>query len=100
MSAGSGALDVLRAIKALGVYVAVDDFGTGYSSLAALKLLPVEVLRSTAPSSTGSARSRRTRRSSVMSLAHAMGLHVIAEGIETPLQASELTALGWTVGQG
>ena len=36
----------------------------------------------------------------VMSLAHAMGLHVIAEGVETPLQASELAALGCTVAQG
>jgi EAL domain-containing protein (putative c-di-GMP-specific phosphodiesterase class I) len=64
MSAADGALDVLRALKALGIYVAIDDFGTGYSSLASLRGLPVEVLRSTARSSTAWARSPRTRPSS------------------------------------
>ena len=102
MSAGSGALDVLRAIRALGVYVAVDDFGTGYSSLAALKQLPVEVLKvdRSFVDGLGTEPEDSAIVASVMSLAHAMGLHVIAEGIETPLQASELTALGCTVGQG
>jgi EAL domain-containing protein (putative c-di-GMP-specific phosphodiesterase class I) len=37
---------------------------------------------------------------SILSLAHAMGLHVIAEGVETPLQASELLSLGCPIAQG
>ena len=102
MDATEGPLEVLRRLKALGLYVAIDDFGTGYSSLGALKRLPVEVLKvdrsfvdglGTDPESSAIV-------ASVLSLAHAMGLHVIAEGVETPLQAAELLALGCTVTQG
>ena len=102
MSAADGALDVLRALKALGVYVAIDDFGTGYSSLASLRRLPVEVLKvdRSFVDGLGTEPEDSAIVASVMSLAHAMGLHVIAEGVETPLQASELAALGCTVAQG
>jgi diguanylate cyclase len=84
------------------VYVAIDDFGTGYSSLAALKQLPVEVLKvdRSFVDGLGSESEDSAIVASVMSLAHAMGLHVIAEGVETPLQASELVALGCSVAQG
>jgi diguanylate cyclase (GGDEF)-like protein len=102
MGAGEGPRHALEGLKALGVYVAIDDFGTGYSSLAALKRLPVEVVKvdrgfvdglGTDPEDSAIV-------ASVLSLAHAMGLHVIAEGVETPLQASELVSLGCTVAQG
>jgi EAL domain-containing protein (putative c-di-GMP-specific phosphodiesterase class I) len=80
----------------------VDDFGTGWSSLAQLKRLPVDVLKvdrafvdglGTDPEDTAIV-------ASILSLAHAMGLHVIAEGVETPLQASALAELGCPVAQG
>jgi EAL domain-containing protein (putative c-di-GMP-specific phosphodiesterase class I) len=102
MAAGDGSLDVLHAIKKLGVYVAIDDFGTGYSSLASLRRLPVEVLKvdRSFVDGLGTEPEDSAIVASVMSLAHAMGLHVIAEGVETPLQASELGALGCTVAQG
>jgi diguanylate cyclase (GGDEF)-like protein len=102
MGAGEEPRHALAALKGLGVYVAIDDFGTGFSSLAALKRLPVEVVKvdrgfvdglGTDPEDSAIV-------ASVLSLAHAMGLHVIAEGVETPLQASELVALGCTVAQG
>jgi predicted signal transduction protein with EAL and GGDEF domain len=102
MGAGELPRHALAALKELGLYVAIDDFGTGYSSLAALKRLPVEVVKvdrgfvdglGTDPDDSAIV-------ASVLSLAHAMGLHVIAEGVETPLQASELVALGCTVAQG
>jgi EAL domain-containing protein (putative c-di-GMP-specific phosphodiesterase class I) len=102
MGAGEEPRHALAALKGLGVYVAIDDFGTGYSSLATLKRLPVEVVKvdrgfvdglGTDPEDSAIV-------ASVLSLAHAMGLHVIAEGVETPLQASELVALGCTVAQG
>jgi EAL domain-containing protein (putative c-di-GMP-specific phosphodiesterase class I) len=102
MGAGPGPLQALEALKAAGIYVAIDDFGTGYSSLAALKRLPVEVLKvdRSFVDGLGTDSDDTAIVSSVMSLAHAMGLHVIAEGVETPLQADGLLGLGCTMAQG
>jgi diguanylate cyclase (GGDEF)-like protein len=102
MAAGDTPLEVLRRLKELGLYVAIDDFGTGYSSLAALKGFPVEVLKvdRSFVDGLGIDPDDSAIVATVMSLAHAMGLHVIAEGVETPLQASELVALGCPVAQG
>ena len=102
MGADNAALEQLRELRRMGVFVAIDDFGSGYSSLSYLKRLPVEVLKidrgfidglGTDPEDSAIV-------ASVMSLAHAMGLHVIAEGVETPLQAAELASLGCGVAQG
>ena len=93
---------VLQRIRALGVYVAIDDFGTEHSSLARLRGLPVEVLKidrsfidglSTEPEDTAVV-------SSILSLAFAMGKHVIAEGVERPEQAAALRSMGCGVAQG
>jgi diguanylate cyclase (GGDEF)-like protein len=102
MGAGEQPLHALAALKGLGVYVAIDDFGTGYSSLASLKRLPVEVVKvdRSFVDGLGTDPDDSAIVASVLSLAHAMGLHVIAEGVETPLQAAELVALGCTVAQG
>jgi diguanylate cyclase (GGDEF)-like protein len=102
MGAGEEPRQTLAALKELGVYVAIDDFGTGFSSLAALKRLPVEVVKvdRSFVDGLGTDPEDSAIVASVLSLAHAMGLHVIAEGVETPLQASELVALGCTVAQG
>jgi diguanylate cyclase (GGDEF)-like protein len=102
MGAGEEPRRALAALKDLGVYVAIDDFGTGYSSLAALKRLPVEVVKvdRSFVDGLGTDPEDSAIVASVLSLAHAMGLHVIAEGVETPLQASELVSLGCTVAQG
>jgi diguanylate cyclase (GGDEF)-like protein len=102
MGAGEEPRQALAALKALGVYVAIDDFGTGFSSLAALKRLPVEVVKvdRSFVDGLGTDPEDSAIVASVLSLAHAMGLHVIAEGVETPLQASELVTLGCTVAQG
>ena len=88
--------------RSLGVYVGIDDFGTGHSSLARLRGLPVEVLkvdRSFVDGLGTEPRGLRRRRRDPL-LAHALGLHVIAEGVETPLQADQLIALGCPVAQG
>jgi EAL domain-containing protein (putative c-di-GMP-specific phosphodiesterase class I) len=102
MGAGEASLDVLRAVKDLGVYIAIDDFGTGHSSLARLRRLPVEVLKvdRSFVDGLGTEPEDSAVVAAILSLAHALGLHVIAEGVETPLQAHQLTALGCPVAQG
>jgi diguanylate cyclase (GGDEF)-like protein len=102
MGAGEEPRRALASLKGLGVYVAIDDFGTGYSSLATLKRLPVEVVKvdRSFVDGLGTDPEDSAIVAAVLSLAHAMGLHVVAEGVETPLQASELVALGCTVAQG
>jgi diguanylate cyclase len=102
MGAGAEPRHVLASLKGLGVYIAIDDFGTGYSSLASLKRLPVEVVKvdRSFVDGLGTDPEDSAIVAAILSLAHAMGLHVIAEGVETPLQAAELVALGCTVGQG
>ncbi|MEO8316282.1 MAG: EAL domain-containing protein [Pseudomonadota bacterium] len=93
---------MLDRIHALGVYVAIDDFGTEYSSLSRLRALPVEVLKidrsfiDGLPDESGDT----AIVSSILSLAVAMGKHVIAEGVERPEQAVALRAMGCTVAQG
>jgi diguanylate cyclase (GGDEF)-like protein len=102
MGAGEEPRYALASLKGLGVYIAIDDFGTGFSSLAALKRLPVEVVKvdRSFVDGLGTDPEDSAIVASVLSLAHAMGLHVIAEGVETPLQASELVSLGCNVAQG
>ena len=92
----------LDAVAAGGAFLALDDFGTGHSSLSRLRDLPVEVVKIDRSFVAGlGARPEDTAIvASIMSLAHAMGLHVVAEGVETLEQARELVALGCTAAQG
>jgi diguanylate cyclase (GGDEF)-like protein len=102
MDAGEAPLARLAELKELGLYLAVDDFGTGYSSLGALKRLPVEVLKVDRSFIDGLGTDPEDSAivAAVLSLAHALGLHVVAEGVESELQASQLAALGCPVAQG
>jgi len=96
------AVERLLALKALGVRLAVDDFGTGYSSLSRLHQLPIDILKIPKPfvdgvtaGPTASALAR-----AIVELGAALGLSVVAEGIEYPEQASVLHELGCRMGQG
>ena len=87
-------------VCASGVGLELDDFGTGYSSLAAIHRFPVSGLKIdrsfvSALGVDGDAIVRST-----VALAHALGMKVTAEGIETPYQLGELRALGCEYGQG
>ena len=96
------AIDVLEQIKALGVSVAVDDFGTGYSSLSYLKRLPIDVIkidRSFITDAGGDLESAQFVRT-IVTLGHALGLSLVAEGIETEAQLDLLRDCGCEMGQG
>jgi diguanylate cyclase (GGDEF)-like protein len=94
--------DVLGAVRALGVRVALDDFGTGYSSLAALRELPVDILKVPKPFVDGRGRSQHDRAllTMMVQLGTLFGLEVVAEGIEHPDQFALLRELGCGLGQG
>jgi diguanylate cyclase (GGDEF)-like protein/PAS domain S-box-containing protein len=90
-----GCIRKLSAIRDLGVNIAIDDFGTGYSSLAYLSRLPVNALKIDRSFITGMLRNseNQTIVSSIISLAHALNMKVIAEGVETQQQLRMLQAL-------
>jgi diguanylate cyclase (GGDEF)-like protein/PAS domain S-box-containing protein len=92
----------LEKLKDLGVKVSIDDFGTGYSSLSYLKRFPVDTLKidrsfigglDTDPEDD-------VLVSGMIGLGHALGLNVVAEGVETERQLVRLKEMGCTMAQG
>jgi EAL domain-containing protein (putative c-di-GMP-specific phosphodiesterase class I)/GGDEF domain-containing protein len=92
----------LGELRHIGVRVAMDDFGTGYSSLAHLKALPLDILKidRSFVAGLGAERADAAIVEAVVTLARALGLDAIAEGVETPAQADELRNLGCPHAQG
>ena len=92
----------LHALKALGVSIAMDDFGTGYSNLAYLQKLPIDLLKIDRSFVTGMLgdRDKVAIVRAILSLAQALGMATVAEGIETAELARTLAALGCIHGQG
>ena len=95
------AAGVLQQLKAVGVRLCIDDFGTGYSSLRYIKSLPIDAFKidQTFISDLDDPKSRQIVELLVR-LGEACDLHVTAEGIESPVQAERLLALGCAYGQG
>ncbi len=92
----------LATLRAAGCRVAIDDFGTGYSSLAYLQALPLDYLKidkALTQDIVGTARDRVIVRA-VIGMARALGLTVIAEGVETAEQRDLLAADGCELYQG
>jgi diguanylate cyclase (GGDEF)-like protein len=95
-------IEVLRAVSATGVKLSIDDFGTGYSSLAYLRRLPLDYLkidRSFVHDLPEDAEATALV-TAIMSMAHALGLKVVAEGIETQAQLRHLHEQGCDLVQG
>ena len=95
MHAGERMVEMLHAIKKLGVHIAVDDFGTGYSSLSYLKRFPVDRLkidRSFVQHIADADDAVIVR--AIIALGHNLGLKVLAEGVETEEQLAFLRANG------
>ena len=92
----------LHALKKLGLKLAIDDFGKGYSSLSYLKHFPVDIVKidRSIVAGLGQEEVDSAIMSATVTLAHALGLEVIAEGTETEEAAAELRVLGCDFGQG
>jgi diguanylate cyclase (GGDEF)-like protein/PAS domain S-box-containing protein len=96
------AVECLTELKTLGVRLAIDDFGTGYSSLVYLKRMPVDAIKvdRSFVDGLGDDAEDTAIVSSVVSLAHAVGVQAIAEGVETAAQQAHLQSLGCDLAQG
>lgn len=94
--------ETLTQFRNEGVQLSIDDFGTGYSSLSYLKKLPIDTLKidrsfiTGIPENTDDVQIATT----IVTLAHEMGMDVVAEGIETEDQLNVLKSLGCEQGQG
>ncbi|GAA5180674.1 hypothetical protein GCM10023322_13510 [Rugosimonospora acidiphila] len=100
-----GTIGTLHELADLGVRLAIDDFGTGYANLAYLRTLPVHALKIDGAfvrslKQPGTDPTGEAILSTMVSLAHTLGLTVTAEGVETAEQAQALAELGCDVGQG
>jgi EAL domain-containing protein (putative c-di-GMP-specific phosphodiesterase class I) len=102
MAEPARALETLTRLRELGIQMSVDDYGTGYSSLRYLQQLPVDELKI----DRSFVRSMVTNDSdlaivrSTIELGHALGLHVVAEGVEDAATWARLGELGCDLAQG
>ena len=95
------AAQVLTAIHKLGVQIAIDDFGTGYSSLSYLNQFPADILKIDQSFVRDSDSTKgRAILNSIVTLGHALGMTIVAEGIETPNQLTTVMTSGCDIGQG
>ncbi len=102
MEAGESAGETLQALKRLGVGLSVDDFGTGNFSLPRLRRFPLDILsidRACVENVHTQATDRAVVRA-LIELGHALGLRVVAEGVETQAQLDALRGLGCDAAQG
>ena len=99
---GPEVADQLALLRSHGIRVAIDDFGTGYSSLGRLQELPVDSLKvdRTFVDLIKTGTENLPILSSMIDMAHNLGLHVTAEGVETEAQAARLLAMGCDALQG
>jgi diguanylate cyclase (GGDEF)-like protein/PAS domain S-box-containing protein len=92
----------LLQLRALGIQLSIDDFGTGYSSLGRLHSFPIDVLKidSSFVSKIGADEGNLEITETIVTLAHKLGVDVIAEGVERAEQLTQLRGLKCEYGQG
>lgn len=95
-------LHVLNLLQASGIEISIDDFGTGYSSLSQIKRLNVDRIKidKSFVDDIATDGQSQTLVKAIITMAHSLGLRVLAEGIETEAQYQLLKALGCDEGQG
>jgi EAL domain-containing protein (putative c-di-GMP-specific phosphodiesterase class I) len=95
-------LHALEGLKTSGVCIELDDYGTGSASLTNLKRLPVDTLKlhESFVTGLGTAPKDAPIAAAVVDLGHALGLKVVAEGVETDAQLAQLRGLGCDGAQG
>ncbi|WNK00958.1 EAL domain-containing protein [Thalassospiraceae bacterium LMO-JJ14] len=96
------AANALKKLKALGLSLAIDDFGTGYSSLSYLHMFPLDTLKIDRAFVNSMDETENSRRivHSIVGLALALDMNIVAEGIETEAQQARLRELDCHYGQG
>lgn len=97
-----GVIDAFRRLRDLGVGLSVDDFGTGYSSLRLLETFPVTEIKidRSFVGELASSPSKMVIVRAIVDLGRALGLAVVAEGVETEPQRGLLAGMGCPIGQG
>jgi EAL domain-containing protein (putative c-di-GMP-specific phosphodiesterase class I) len=102
MEASNSAITALTTLRDAGVKVGLDDFGTGYSSLSYLRLFPLDFVKidGSFVRELHTAGSERAIVASIVDLSHALGMTVVAEGVETVAQLEHLVELGCDRAQG
>ncbi len=102
MSDTSASIAMLGGIHEMGVGLAIDDFGTGYSSLAQLKRFPVKILKidKSFVDGLGAFENDEAIVAAIVQLSKALGLVVLAEGVERPVQLQRVAELGCDLYQG
>jgi diguanylate cyclase (GGDEF)-like protein len=95
-------LEVMAELRAAGIKVYIDDFGTGYSSLSYLRKFPVDRIKIDRSFVSGASDGLADPVivNAIISLAHKLGVQVVAEGVETERQRAALTELGCDDAQG
>jgi diguanylate cyclase (GGDEF)-like protein/PAS domain S-box-containing protein len=101
MTPGQDTLNTLQQLKARDIQLSIDDFGTGYSSLSYLHRFPMDTLKI---DRTFVSRMETLENfeivKTIITLAHTLGMSVVAEGVETPKQFEQLRSLGCELAQG
>jgi len=95
MGSPQKAIEIMQQIRAMGIHLAMDDFGTGYSSLAYLKKFPLNTLKIDKAFVDDIEHSEQGRNmvATIVTIAHNLGLQVVAEGVEQSLQLEFLATL-------
>jgi diguanylate cyclase (GGDEF)-like protein/PAS domain S-box-containing protein len=101
MTPGQDTLNTLQQLKARDIQLSIDDFGTGYSSLSYLHRFPMDTLKidRTFVSQMETLENFEIVKT-IITLAHTLGMSVVAEGVETPKQFEQLRSLGCELAQG